>query len=114
MKPLPPLLAVDFATVGAAVALVLIGMVAAGVVVSYFAGVSPVVEKHLGRPWKRGAVITRPLLQWERVNLFLALEALRGDAAGSHPVIGMGYWNELTPALAANASRHSPVEYTVR
>jgi len=113
MKPLPPLLAVDFATVGAAVALVLIGMVAAGVVVSYFAGVSPVVEKHLGRPWKRGAVITRPLLQWERVNLFLALETLR-EAADSRPVIGMGYWNELTPALAANASRNSPVEYTVR
>ena len=114
MNRVPPLLAVDFATVGAAVALVLIGLVAAGVVVSYFAGVSPVVEKHLGRPWKRGAVITKPLLQWERVNLFLALEALREGSPGARPAVGMGYWNELTPALAANASRNSPVEYTVR
>lgn len=111
---LGPLLAVDFTTVGAAVALALIGLVAAGVVVSYFAGVAPVVERHLGRPWKRGTVLTRPLPQWERVNLFLALEALRAETPGGRPVIGMGYWNELVPALAANAARNSPVEYGVR
>ncbi|HEX4613034.1 MAG TPA: ATP-binding protein [Urbifossiella sp.] len=114
MSRVPPLLAVDFATVGTAVALVLIGLIAAGVVVSYFAGVSPVVDRHLGRPWKRGAVLTRPLLQWERVNLFLALETLRTETPAARPVIGMAYWNELTPALAANASRHAPVEYSIR
>jgi hypothetical protein len=114
MSSPPPLFAVDFATIGAAVALALIGLVAAGVVLSYYTGVSPVVERHLGRPWKRCAVITRPMLQWERVNLFLALEGLRADSPDARPVIGMGYWNELTPALAANAARHSPVEYTVR
>ncbi len=114
MTRVPPLLAVDVATVGAAVALALIGVIAAGVVYSYFSGVAPVVERHTGRPWKRSAIITRPLLQWERVNLYLALEALRTGVPPARPVIGMGYWNELTPALAANASRHAPVEYSVR
>ena len=114
MTRVPPLLAVDIAAVGAAVALALIGVIAAGVVLSYFSGVAPVVERHTGRPWKRSAVITRPLLQWERVNLYLALEALRTAVPPGHPVIGMGYWNELTPALAATASRHAPVEYGVR
>lgn len=109
-----PLFAVDFATGGAVVVLLLIGLIAAGVVISYFSGVVPVVNRHLGRPWNRCTLLTRPVLNWERVNLFLALEALRSDTPDAHPVIGMGYYNELAPALSANASRHTPLEYTVR
>ncbi|MDB5311046.1 MAG: cell division protein FtsH [Gemmataceae bacterium] len=109
-----PLLAVDFATVGAAVALALLGLITAGVVVSYFSGVVPTVNRHLGRPWNRATVLTRPVLNWERVNLFLALEALRAETPDARPVIGLGYFNELTPALSANASRNTPLEFTVR
>ena len=35
----PPLFAVDFATVGAVVALAIVGLIAGGVVLSYFSGV---------------------------------------------------------------------------
>jgi hypothetical protein len=109
-----PLFAVDFTTVGAVVALTLLGLIAVGVVLSYFSGVGPVVNRHLGRPWTRAAVLSRPLLNWERVNLYLALEALRAETPDARGVIGMGYYNELTPALAANASRNTPLEFTVR
>lgn len=109
-----PLFAVDFATGGAVVVLLLIALIAAGVVIGYFSGVAPVVNRHLGRPWNRGTILARPLLNWERVNLFLALEALRAETPDAHKLIGMGYYNELTPALAANASRNTPLEYGVR
>jgi hypothetical protein len=108
------LFAVDFATVGAAVALALLGLIAAGVVASYFTGVVPTINRHLGRPWTKATVLTRPVLNWERVNLYLALEALRAETPDARPVIGLGYYNELTPALAANSSRNTPLEYTVR
>lgn len=108
------LFAVDFATVGAVGALVLLGLIAVGVVASYFSGIAPLVNRHLGRPWNRSAVLTRPLLNWERVNLFLALESTRAETPDAPPVIGMGYYNELTPALFANASRHTPLEYVVK
>jgi len=109
-----PLFAVDFTTVGAVVALALLGLVAGGVVLGYFSGVAPVVNRHLGRAWNRGTVLTRPLLNWERVNLYLALETLRAETPAGRGVIGAGYYNELSALLAANASRRTPVEYTVR
>jgi SpoVK/Ycf46/Vps4 family AAA+-type ATPase len=109
-----PLLAVDFTTVGAVGALTLLGLIVIGVVLSYFSGVAPAVNRHLGRPWNRSTVLTRPLLNWERVNIFLALEALREETPDARPVIGMGYYGELTAALAANASRNTPLEFTVR
>jgi hypothetical protein len=112
--PHPALLAVDFATVGAVVALVLVGLVALGVLLSYFSGLAPVVNRHLGRPWNRATVLTKPVPNWERVNLYLALEGLRAETPGARPVVGLGYYNELTAALAANAGRHAPLEYTVR
>jgi hypothetical protein len=108
------LFAVDFATVGAVVALAIVGLIALGVVLSYFSGVGPVVNRHLNRQWGRCTVLNRPMLNWERVNLFLALEGLRTETPNAAPLIGAGYYNELTAVLAANASRHSPVEYTVR
>src|SRR5207302_130688 len=50
----------------------------------------------------------------ERVNLFLALEAIRSETSDARPVLGMGYHGELTTALNANTGRHIPLEYTVR
>ena len=108
------LFAVDFATVGAVIALALLGLVVAGVVLSYFSGVVPTINRHLGRPWNRSTILTKPLLNWERVNLFLALESLRTETPVAHAVIGMGYYNELTAALTANISRNTPLEYTLR
>lgn len=108
------LFAVDFPTVGMIGVFILLAVIAVSVVASYFSGIAPVVNRHLGRPWNRSTVLTRPLLNWERVNLFLALEALRAETEDARPVIGMGYFNELTPALAGNASRHTPIEYTVK
>ncbi len=109
-----PLFAVDFATVGVIGVLILLVLIVVGVVASYFSGIAPVVNRHLGRPWNRSTVLTRPLLNWERVNLFLALETLRAETPSARAVIGMGYYNELTPALAGNASRHTPIEYTIK
>ena len=54
------------------------------------------------------------MLQWERVNLFLALEALRDATPDAAPIISLGYYNELISALTANVSRKAPVEYAVR
>jgi hypothetical protein len=109
-----PLLAVDFATVGAFVALGLLGLIAIGVVFGYYSGVVPAVNRHLGRPWTQATILSRPLLNWERVNLFLGLEALRAATAPPPRVIGMGYFNELAQALNANVSRNTPLEYTVK
>ena len=101
-------------TVASAALLLILALIAVGVVANYYSGVVPTVNRHLGLPWKRATVLTRPLLNWERVNLFLALEALREQTPGARRVIGMGYYTELTAALSANASRNSPLEYTVK
>lgn len=104
----------NFTTIAAVAALALLAAIAVGVVISYFAGIAPVVNRHLGRPWNRATVITRPLANWERVNLFLALDVLRAETPNAHPVIGTGYLNEMTAALAQNASRNTPLEFTVK
>ena len=108
------LAALDFTTVAAVVALVLLAALGVGVVLSYFAGVAPAVNRHLGTKWTRATVLSKPLLNWERVNLFLAVEALWAETPEAKPVVGMGYYNELTAALTANASRNSPLEYAVK
>lgn len=108
------LAAVDFTTVAAFVALVLLSALGVGVILSYFAGVAPSVNRHLGMTWNKATVLTKPLLNWERVNLFLALDAIRAATPEAKPVIGMGYYNELTAALNANASRNTPLEYAVK
>jgi cell division protease FtsH len=109
-----PLFAVDFATVGAVVALALVGLIAGGVVLSYFSGIVPTINRHIGRPWTRSTILTRPLLNWERVNLYLAIDALFAETPNAPPVMGVSYYNELTSVLSANASRHHPLEYTVK
>jgi hypothetical protein len=108
------LASVETTTVASVVFLLVILLIIVAVIANYYSGIVPTVNRHLGLPWKRATVLTRPLLSWERVNLFLALEALREQTPGAGRLIGMGYYGELTAALAANASRHTPLEYTVR
>ena len=45
-----------------------------GVASAVMMSVARAVNRHLGRHWKQATVLTRPMLNWERVNLFLALE----------------------------------------
>jgi AAA+ superfamily predicted ATPase len=111
---MPLFAAPNLATVGLGIAVFLIAAIGVGVLLSYLGGVAPTVNRHLGVPWNRAAVLTRPLLNWERVNLFLALEALREQTPDARPVIGMGYYADLSGALAQNAARTAPVEYTVK
>jgi AAA+ superfamily predicted ATPase len=108
------LAAPDLATVGLGIAVFLIVAIGLGVFVSYLGGIAPTVNRHVGVPWNRATVLTRPLLNWERVNLFLALEALREETPDARGVIGMGYFGDLSGALHQNASRNAPLEYTVR
>lgn len=72
------------------------------------------VSRHIGTHWQRGTILTRPVPNWERVNLFLALEALREQAPGAPPLVSFGYYNELAQGLANSASRRMPLEYAVR
>jgi hypothetical protein len=72
------------------------------------------VNRHIGRHWKRATIVTRPVLDWERVNLFLALEALRTATPNAPRVFSFSYHNELPAGLNMNVSRVMPVEYAVR
>ena len=74
-------------------------------VAAYLAGLAVVVDRHLGRRWKKATVLTRPLLNWERINLFLALEPLHKTTPNARPVVSLGYYGELTSALQANMHR---------
>jgi AAA+ superfamily predicted ATPase len=111
---MPLVASVETTTVASVAFLLILVLIAVGLVAGYYGSIVPVVNRHLGVPWKRATVLTRPLLNWERVNLFLALEALRGETPAARPVIGTGYHTELTAALASKASRGAPLEYTVR
>jgi hypothetical protein len=111
---MPLLAALDLVSIGLGLAIALVVLIGLGVLSSYMAGVVPAVNKHIGTPWTRATVLTRPLLNWERVNLFLALDALHRETPDAAPVVGMGYYNELTAALQANASRNTPLEFTIR
>lgn len=102
------------AVVAAGVFLAVVALVAVGVVIAYYSGIVIPVNRHLGLHWKRATVLTRPLLNWERVNLFLALQELHKATPGGRPLVSLGYYGELTSALQANASRNVPLEFVVR
>lgn len=70
----------------AAAVLVLVAVIAARA-----AALARVVNRHLGADWRGGTVLTRPVPNWERVNLFLALEALREQDPAAPPVLSFGY-----------------------
>src|SRR5581483_7585651 len=72
------------------------------------------VNRHLGVNWRKATVLNRPLLNWERVNLFLALEQLHKATPNARPVLSLGYHNELAAALQQNTARNAPLEYGVR
>src|SRR5262245_17242242 len=112
--PLPPLFAVEFGPFLAIGILLLAFVIGFVVAANYFMAVARAVNSHLGLHWKKATVLTRPMLNWERVNLFLALESLREETPDAHRIIGMGYFNDLTSALTQGASRNAPVEYAVR
>jgi AAA+ superfamily predicted ATPase len=94
--------------------LALIVLIGIGLAVSYLSGVVVPVNRHLGRRWKKATVLTRPLLNWERINLFLALELLHKITPNARPVLSLGYYGELASALQQNLSRNTPLEFVVR
>jgi hypothetical protein len=99
--------------VGAGV-LLLVGGIGAVVLGNHLMSVARTVNRHVGRHWRKSTILTRPLPNWERVNLFLALEALRAATPNAARVLSLGYFNELTSALVGGASRNAPLEYAVR
>ena len=112
--PTRALFAVDFEPF-VAVAIVLIALGVAALVTFNFAmSVARAVNAHIGRNWNKGTILTRPVPNWERVNLFLALEALRAETPNAPRVYSLAYNNELQTALSSNVSRHWPLEYAVR
>jgi AAA+ superfamily predicted ATPase len=108
------LFANDISTVAGGLFVGAFALVGVAILIAYFSGIVIPVNRHLGRSWKRATVLTRQLLNWERVNLFLALEALQKTTPGGRSLISLGYHGELTAALQANSSRRTPLEYVVR
>lgn len=94
--------------------LLLVIALAGAVISSHVISVARAVNKHVGLHWKKATILTRPLPNWERVNLFLALESLREATPNAPRILSLGYFNELTSALSGSASRNAPLEYAVR
>jgi AAA+ superfamily predicted ATPase len=113
-RPAAALFATDLSLVAAVLLLSFLVLIFSVVLVGHFLGIAVAVNRHLGLSWKSATVLTRPLLNWERVNLFLALEALLEATPRAKRVISLGYHNELTAALQINASRNTPLEFAVR
>jgi hypothetical protein len=99
--------------IGGGVALIAAVIIGA-VVGNYLLSIARMLNGHVGRHWRRSTVLTRPVPNWDRVNVFLALEALRAATPGARRVYGLRYFNDLISALNGNASRMAPVEYAVK
>jgi hypothetical protein len=108
------LFAADAEAIAGGVFLAILAIIGIGLTISYFSGIVIPVNRHIGRHWRKGTVLARPLLNWERINLFLALEALHKQTPDARPLLSLGYFHELTSALHANATRNAPLEYVVR
>ncbi len=113
-RSLTPLFASEFSDIAGALFLLIVGMFVVFAVIAYFSGIPRVVNRHLRRKWKKATILTRPLLDWERTSLYLALETLHKATPAARSVISLGYQDELIAALGSNASRRQPLEYTVR
>jgi ATP-dependent 26S proteasome regulatory subunit len=94
--------------------ILLILTIAGAVISNHLTSVARTVTKHVGVHWKKATILTRPALNWERVNLFLALEALREATPNAYRVISLGYINELTNALSSTTNRYMPLEFAVK
>ncbi len=87
----------------------------AGVVIgNHLMAIARAVSRHVGRHWKKATIVSRPMLNWERVNLFLALESLRDATPNARRVFSAGYYNEFTSVLSSQANRSMPLEYAVK
>lgn len=109
-----PLFAVDSEPFIAGGVLLLILTIAGAVIVNHLVSVARAVSTHVGRHWKKATILTRPALNWERVNLFLALESLREATPNAPRIISLGYMNELSHALSGNTTRAMPLEFAVK
>jgi len=94
--------------------LLILGIIVVAVAVNYLTSVARAVNRHVGCHWKRATILTRPVRNWERVNLFLALDTLRAETPNAYPVYSLGYSNEFTTAFTGNANRNMPLEYAVK
>lgn len=94
--------------------LLIVAVIAGAVIGNYAMSVARAVNRHVGCHWKKATILTRPVRNWERVNVFLALEALRADTPNASRVLSLGYANEFTSAFANSASRSAPLEYAVK
>jgi hypothetical protein len=108
------LFAVGFEPFLAGGVLLLFGLIIGVVINTHVMSVVRTVNRHIGRHWKKATIVTRPVLDWERVNLFLALEALRTATSNACRVFSFSYHTDLQAGLAMNVSRAMPVEYAVR
>lgn len=108
------LLAVDTEPLIAVGVMVLALVILGAVIGAHAMSVARAVNRHVGRRWKDATILTRPMRQWERVNIFLALESLRAATPNAHRVISLGYYNEFAVALGGNANRSVPLEYAVK
>lgn len=94
--------------------LILVIVVVSAFISNYMMSVAVAVNRHVGVHWRRATILTRPVPSWERVNLFLALEALREATPDAPRILSLGYYNDIAPVLSAGASRNAPLEYAVR
>lgn len=108
------LFAVDTEPLIAVGVLLLILLIAGGLLGNHLVSLARAVNRHIGRRWKDGTILTRPVLHWERINLFLGLEALRAETPNARPVLSLGYYNELAMGLGGGANTAAPLQYSVR
>ncbi len=109
-----PLFAVEFEPFLAGGIVLLFAAIGIAMLGNHLMSIARKVNTHIGRHWKSATILTRPMLNWERVNLFLALEALRDATPDAPRVMSLGYHNELSSALSGNQSRIGPLEYAVK
>jgi ATP-dependent 26S proteasome regulatory subunit len=109
-----PLFAIEAGLFVAAGVLLLAAVITSVVVNNYLMSIARAVNRHVGLHWKKATILTRPVPNWERVNLFLALEGLRAATPDALRVLSLGYSNDLAGALASGMSRNAPLEYAVR
>jgi len=109
------LFADDLPALGAVCFLICIAMgvlACIGLIVRHVFGIVRLVSRHLGLGWKKGTIINHPLLNWERTNIFIALEALLKGTAKPGKVLSLGQHKDLLSALQSNPGYRTPLEFT--
>jgi hypothetical protein len=109
-----PLWAVDLSDFAAALVLFALLVILLAILAVYQMSLGRLIHWHLGTSWKKATILRRKVPDWERVNLFLALEALRQATPRARRIYSFGYYEDLTSGLNAKLSRNLPVEYAVK